>query len=64
MIGSYFLGLLPKIDRYLPTKLTDGVSLIYGLETADGYLAAVVITVVLVLISLALSIPLMNRKQM
>ena len=47
VFGCYFISVIPKVGTYLPTRLADGTSLIYGLETADAYVVSLVITAVL-----------------
>ena len=59
---SYRVGLLPKISKYLPTKLADGASLIYGAVQAGDYIPAIVITVTISLICFIASIPIFNQK--
>lgn len=62
--GSYLIGLLPKIGKYLPTFLTDGTSLIYGVADPKTYMTAIVITIVSGMIFFAVSIPVFNKKQL
>lgn len=63
-LAMYMLSLIPKANKYLPTFITDGNSLIYGVKQADEYLAAIVITALISLICLAASIPIFNKKQL
>ena len=60
----YLVGLIPKITRYLPTYLTNGNSLIYGMSEAKEYIPAVIITAALTLVCFAVSIPIFNKKQL
>lgn len=62
VLVSYLVGLLPKFSKYLPTRLTDGTSLIYGTFQAGDYTPAIVITATVTLIGFALCIPLFNKK--
>lgn len=64
VLVSYLVGMLPKIGKYLPTALTDGNSLIYGLVGEKTYTAAILITAVLSLASYAASVPIFNKKQL
>ena len=61
---SYLVGLIPKISKYLPTFLTDGNSLIYGVMEANEYVIAIIITVSLSALCFAISIPIFNKKQL
>jgi len=63
VFASYAVGMLPKINQYLPTRLTDGNSLIYGVAASEDYIAALVITAAVSLLCFALSIPVFHRKQ-
>ena len=64
VLASYLLGLLPQLKEYLPTLLMDGTSLIYGVETAEAYVTALIITVILGVICFVASIPIFNKKQL
>lgn len=59
----YLFSMVPVIADYLPTALTNGNGLIYGVLPASDMVAAVVITAVLTLSALLVSIPLFNKKQ-
>ena len=61
---SYLIGLLPNVGKYLPTKLIDGNSLIYGLAKPAEYLFAIIITLLITVLCFAVSIPLFNKKQL
>ena len=61
---SYLVSLIPKINRYLPTFLTDGNSLIYGVSEAEKYIPALIITLILSAVCFAVSIPIFNKRQM
>ena len=62
--GSYLLGMLPKINQYLPTQLTDGNSLIYGVREPSDYTAALTVLGVTGIVCLVLSPLLFNKKQL
>ena len=64
VLVSSLLSFFPKLSKYLPTSLTDGNSLIYGLVDADKYTTAFVIAAVTGLTCIALSIPIFNKKQL
>ena len=63
-LASYLLGLLPKVSAWVPTKLMDGNSLIYGMADPDGYWKAVAIAGVLSMLALVLAVPILNKKQL
>ena len=58
------LGMFRKIAGYLPTMLSDGTSLVYGMEKAGAYTAPALIAVFTLIAFFALSIPVFNRKQL
>ena len=60
---SYIIGLFPKADKYMPTFLMDGNSLIYGVKEIGDYKMAVMITLVTGFICMITSIPLLNKKR-
>lgn len=64
VLVSSLLSFFPKLSNYLPTSLSDGNSLIYGLVDADKYTTAFVIAAVTGLTCIALSIPIFNKKQL
>lgn len=61
---SSILFVFPKVNEFVPLMLTDGSSLIYGLKAPEDYIAALVITAVMIIGCFAASIPLMNKKQL
>ena len=64
ILGSYLVGLLPKFSKYLPTFLTDGNSLIYGLAETKTYMPPLMIAIATGVICFAISIPIFNKKQL
>lgn len=64
VLAFCLIGLLPKCGKYVPTFLTDGNPLIYGLEEAGTYLPPLIISAAMAVICLAVSIPIFNRKQL
>jgi ABC-2 type transport system permease protein len=61
---SYAVGFIPKINKYLPTFLADGNSLIYGVINANEYIPSIVITAAVSLTCFFASIPIFNKKQL
>lgn len=62
VLGSYLLGMIPRIARYLPTQLMDGTSLVYGKTTPEDYLAALGIAIAISVVCFIISIPVFNKK--
>lgn len=64
VLSSYLLGLLPKISKYAPTALMKSSLLLIGQESAENYIEAVVVTVLLIIFCISVSIPVFNKKQL
>lgn len=61
--AAYFVGLLPKVEKYMPTRLMDGNSLIYGLEEPKVYMVALMLGMVTGVLCIVLSVPVLNKKR-
>ena len=61
---SYIVSLIPDVNKYLPTFLTDGNSLIYGVREVREYIVSLIITVILSIACFVVSIPIFNKKQL
>ena len=55
---------IPKVQKFLPTQLTDGNPLIYGAIEMDKYVPALMITGAMTLVCFVASIPIFNKKQL
>ena len=64
VLVSSLVGMIPKITKYLPTMLTDGNSLIYGLKEPADYTPALIVACVTAAASFAVSLTLFNKKQL
>jgi ABC-2 type transport system permease protein len=64
VFGMYLIGLLPKIDKFLPTTLMDGNSLIYGLEEVNYYISSLIISISLSIGMIIFSILSFNKKKL
>ena len=64
VLGSYLLGLVPKVSSYVPTRLMDCGGLLVGVREVSDYTAALIVTLVLTVASVAVSIPVFNQKQL
>ncbi len=61
---AYLLSLIPKVKVYSPTMLMDTNSLLMGAEEIDAYIKAIVIAAFLCIVCVAVSIPVINKKQL
>lgn len=64
VLALYIVSFIPRVSKYLPIKLTDGTSLIYGTADAKEYIAVLIITLAVSIVCFAVSIPLFNKKQL
>ncbi len=60
----YLVGLMPRIGKYLPTKLMDGSALIYGIAKPSDYYAVIIIASALAIACFIASIPIFNKKHL
>ena len=63
VIVSSFLGALPKIDKFMPTFLSNGAYIVYGYRPLSTYIPSLIIASVFIAACIVLSIPLFNKKQ-
>ncbi|MBQ7406354.1 MAG: ABC transporter permease subunit [Clostridia bacterium] len=64
VFSCYLIGLVQKANKYLPTMLMDGNSLIHGTKSAEEYTAAIIITASITLFLFAASIPVFDKKRL
>ena len=64
VLVCFLLGMIPKVQKYLPTKLTDGNSLIYGTAEAADYKTALLVLAATGIACLVAAVPLLNKKQL
>lgn len=64
VVAAYLLGLLPKVKPYTPTMLMNSSSLLSGIDGTDIYRKAILVTVALCMVCVAVSIPIINKKQL
>lgn len=63
VLAAYVLGLLPRIQEFMPSMLMKASQLLNDDAGFDAYVKAVVVTVFVCIFSIAVSIPVMNRRQ-
>ena len=63
-IVSYLLGMVPKLQDYLPTKLMDSLILIVGQAEPGEYIPAIIIVLCLSIANLVLGIIFFNKKNL
>lgn len=60
---AYIIGLLPKINSYIPLKLTDSMSLLQGLTVPGDYLPSVIVSAVMIVICILTAIAVFNKRR-
>ena len=61
---AYLLSIIPRAKAYSPTVLMNTNSILMGVEEIDVYIKAIVITASLCIICIAVSIPIVNKRQL
>lgn len=61
---AYLLGIIPKAKAYSPTVLMNTNSILMGVGEIDAYVKAIAITVFLCIVCVAVSIPIVNKRQL
>lgn len=64
VLVTYFISIIPKFGKFLPTFLMDGNSLIGGLLEPSDYTKAIIVTAVLSLCFLIAGIPVLNKRKL
>ncbi len=61
--AAYLLSFLPKVKPFSPASLMNSAGLLVGAESAGDYTEAVIVTAVMCAVSVAVSIPIFNKKE-
>lgn len=64
IVISYVLEFFPKLKKSLPTSLMQSGAIMMGAQKAGTYTSAVLLTAALCIACLAVSIPIINKKQL
>ncbi|MBR7098471.1 MAG: ABC transporter permease subunit [Clostridia bacterium] len=64
VLASYLLQQLPKLRTYMPTSLMNSASLLLGAEQPQDYTLSLILTATISVACVAISIPVMNKKQL
>ena len=63
VLAFYLAGLVPRLTEYMPTVLMNGMNILVGAQEASEFTAAAAVTAALTVASIAVSIPILNKKQ-
>lgn len=61
---SYLLAMFPAVKEYLPVSLMDSAAMLAGTKDIGDYAAAVVVTVVLIVVQTIISVIAFNKKNL
>ena len=64
VLGSYLIGLLPRAENYMPTKLMEAGSLLVGTQKPSDDLAVLIISVILCILCVFFGVLLLNKKKL
>lgn len=62
--GAYLLSMIPKAKTYTPVMLMDAPVLLTGVEGLGLFVKAIIVTSVFAVVCIAVSIPVINKKQL
>lgn len=64
VLGGYILSMFPKLSRFLPLKLMDGMSLLQGADHPGDYYAGIAAVGLMVFLCMVLAAVFFDRKQL
>lgn len=64
MLLAYLLSVIPKVKAYSPIALMNTNSLLIGETEIDAYIEAIAIAASLCIVCVAVSIPVINKRQL
>lgn len=63
VFGIYLLSMIPKIEKWLPTKLMGSGTLLTSIEEVSVYEKAILITCIWMILNIFISFPIINKKK-
>ncbi|MCM1118623.1 MAG: ABC transporter permease subunit [bacterium] len=64
VMAVYMGSMFPKLGRYLPIKLMDGMSLLHGVSLSENYDVSIAVTGLTILLCMGLATVFFKRKQL
>lgn len=61
---SYLVAMIPKVAKFLPTKLLGTAGLLAGVDEVADYREALTVTSVIIVLALVASVPILNKKKL
>lgn len=62
--ACYLVSMVPKVAKFLPTKLMGTAGLLAGVDEVTDYKAALIVTSVVIVLALVASVPVLNKKKL
>ena len=62
-VVSYVAGMIPKLSKFVPTRLMNTTQLLAGMEGPKEYVASLLVVGVISVLCMFFSIPIMNKKK-
>ena len=62
--AMYLMSIIAKIKEYLPTYILDSSSMMTEQSKPGDYIAAIIVTIALSVLSLLASLPIMHKRQL
>lgn len=63
-VVSYLLSMIPKVAKFIPTKLMSTTGLLMGMDELEAFMPAVIVTILVTLLALIVSVPIFNKKKL
>ena len=63
-MACYLLTMIPKVAKFLPTKLMSTTGLLAGTEKVSDYKEALIVTIIMIVVALVASVPILNKKRL
>ncbi|MDE5893698.1 MAG: ABC transporter permease subunit [Acetatifactor sp.] len=64
VLGGYILSMFPKLSRFLPIKLMNGMSLLQGADHPEDYYAGMAVVGLMVFLGMVLAAVFFDRKRL
>lgn len=63
-LGAYVLSMFPKLGKFLPAQLMDGMALLQGVNNPGDYYAGITAAGIMILLCMVLGVTFFDRRQL
>ena len=63
-LGAYVLSMFPKLGKFLPAQLMDGMALLQGVNNPGDYYAGITAAGIMIFLCMVLAVTFFDRKQL